>query len=327
MDRHPIVITYKTGESKRALYKNIFGGEARLSFLADMPSGLRQQTLIEAEVLLSWNLSRDLGQSELGLLTNARLIQLLTAGADSVPYAGLPEDIVIACNAGAYAEPMAEHVLAMTLSLAKNLLREHQNMVRGEFNQAKQNRVLRGAACGILGFGGIGRASARLMRGLGMRILAVNTGGVTDEPVEFIGTLADLRRVLSLSDVVVVSLPLTRATRGLIGGRELGWMKPDAILINVARGEIIDEAALYAHLAAHPDFQAGIDAWWVEPFTHGEFRNGLPFLAMPNVLGSPHNSAMAPGASDEGARRAAENVKQYLSGGRLAGVVRREDYL
>jgi phosphoglycerate dehydrogenase-like enzyme len=326
MDQHPIVITYKISESKRALFKNIFGGDARLSFLADMPAGLRQQTLIDAEVLLSWNLSRDLGQSELGLLKNARLIQLLTAGADSVPYAGLREDITIACNAGAYAEPMAEHVLAMTLALAKNLLREHQNLARGEFYQAKLNRVLRGAACGILGLGGVGKASARLMRGLGMRILAVNTSGTTGEPVEFIGTLADLRRVLSSSDVVVVALPLTRATRGLIGGRELGWMKPDAILVNVARGEIIDEAALHAHLAGHPDFKAGIDAWWVEPFTHGEFRTRFPFLAMPNVLGSPHNSAMAPGASDEGARRAAENVKRYLAGGQLTGVVRREDY-
>ena len=326
MDQHPIVITHKISEARRTLYKNIFGRDARLSFLADTPSGLRQQTLIEAEVLLSWNLSRDLGRSELSLLKNAGLIQLLTAGADSVPYAGLRDDIIIACNAGAYADPMAEHVLAMTLALAKNLLREHQNLARGEFNQAKLNRVLRGATCGILGFGGIGKASARLMRGLGMRILAVNTGGRTEEPVEFIGTLADLRRVLSSSDVVVVALPLTRTTRGLIGGRELGWMKPDAILINVARGEIIDEAALHAHLAEHPAFQAGIDAWWIEPFTHGEFRTRFPFLAMPNVLGSPHNSAMAPGVSDEGARRAAENVKQYLAGGQLTGVVRREDY-
>ncbi len=327
MDKHHVVITYRVSEAKRTVFNAVFGKDTRLTYLADMPAGLRQQALIDAEVLISWNLPRDLGQSEIGLLQNARLIQLLTAGADSVPYAGLREDIIIACNAGAYAEPMAEHVLAMTLALAKNLLREHQHLARGEFNQTKLNRMLRGAACGILGFGGIGRASAGLMRGLGMRILAVNTTGRTDEPVEFIGTLADLRRVLSSSDVVVVSLPLTKATRGLIGERELEWMKPDAILINVARGEIIDEAALYAHLADHPDFKAGIDAWWVEPFTHGEFTTRYPFLAMPNVLGSPHNSAMTPGVNDEGARRAAENVKRFLIGEPLTGVVRRNEYV
>ncbi len=324
-ERH-IVITYKIGEEKRTLLKEFFGREARLSYLMDMPPGLRQQTLIGADILLSWNLPRELGPSELGLLQNVKLVQLLSAGADAVPYPALPASIIIASNVGAYAGPMAEHILAMALALSKNLLREHQELGRGRFDQARMNRVLRGSVCGILGFGGIGKATARLMRGIGMRIHAVNTSGRTDEPVEFIGTLKDLERVLSASDVVVISLPLMMATRGLIGKRELGWMKPDAILINVARGDIVDESALYEHLKTHPDFKAGADVWWIEPFTHGEFRTNYPFFSLPNFVGSPHNSAIVPGITEEATLRAAENVKRFLKGEPLVGVVRRENY-
>ncbi len=329
MVRHHLVVTYTIGEAKRALLKDIFGEEAKLSFLADMPSGLREQTLVEASVLLSWNLPKELGSSEFSLLKNVRLIQLLSAGADHVPFVDLPLGIIIASNAGAYAEPMAEHILAMTLALAKNLFREHQNLARGEFNQSRLNRSLRGCICGILGFGGIGRATARLMHTLEARIYAVNTSGKTEMPLplEFIGTLNDLHRVLSSSDVVVISLPLTKATLGLIGKSELEWMKPNAILINVARGNIIDEGAFYAHLITHPDFKAGIDTWWIEPFRSDGFRTNYPFLTLPNVLGSPHNSAMVPSTTEKGTRRAAENIKRFLKGEPLVGVVRREDYV
>ncbi len=327
MNRHHLVVTYSIGKTKRALLKGVFGEDVRITFLADLSPILRAQSLADADVVLSWNLPKELDPRDLGLLTNVRMIQLLSAGADHVPFNDLPRDIVIASNVGAYAEPIAEHILAMALALAKNLFREHQNLARGEFNQSKLNRALRGQICGILGLGGIGRATARLMRALGVRIHAVNSSGTTDEAVDFIGTLKDLQQVLSSSDVVVISLPLKKATRGLIGRRELSWMKPDAILVNVARGDIIDEEAFYTHLAAHPDFSAGIDTWWTEPFRTGEFRTNYPFFTLPNVLGSPHNSAMVPGITDEGTRRAASNVKRFLNGEHLVGVVNREDYL
>ena len=174
--------------------------------------------------------------------------------------------------------------------------------------------LLRGAVCGILGFGGIGQATARMMRGLGMRIHAMNRSGRTADDVDWIGTQDDLPALLRAADVLIVSAPLTRRTLGLIGAAELALMKPDAILVNLARGELIAEAALFAHLQTHPDFFACIDAWWIEPVRHGVFRVDHPFLTLPNVIGSPHNSGSVPGNMDTALHRALDNILRVVNG-------------
>ena len=209
---------------------------------------------------------------------------------------------------------MAEHIVALALAAAKRLFIEHDNLKQGEFNQRSANRMLRGGVCGILGFGNVGVATARLMRAFGMKIHAINRRGVSDEPTDWIATADRLDEMLRVADILVVCAALTTDTEGLIGARELALMKEDAILINVARGEIVDEAALYAHLVAHPRFFAGIDAWWVEPVRHGRFAMGHPFLDLPNVIGSPHNSAGGGAWRDESLRRAVPNCRRAILG-------------
>jgi len=248
------------------------------------------------------------------LLAGAKLVQFVPAGIDFIPLGDLPPGVPVASNAGAYSAPMAEHALAMALAAAKRLVPEHEALKRGEFNQGKMNRSLAGLTAGILGFGGIGKATARLMRALGMRVHAVNRSARTDEAIDWIGGTTDLDALLAASDVLVVSVPLTRATEGMIGARELGLMKPDAILVNLARGEIIGEAALFPHLLAHPGFTACIDAWWIEPVRHGRFAMDHPFMDLPNVLGSPHNSASVAENGPEGLRLAAGNCLRALRG-------------
>jgi phosphoglycerate dehydrogenase-like enzyme len=222
---------------------------------------------------------------------------------------------------------MAEHAVAMVLAAAKRLLVEHAALAQGEFNQKRLNRMLAGSVCGVLGFGGIGKATARIMRCLGMRIHAINRRGATEEAVDWIGTLDRLDELLSASDVIVISLPLTPATNCLIRARELELMKPDAILVNLARGEIIDEAAFYEYLKTHPAFTACIDAWWIEPLRHGKFQMDRPFMQLPNVIGSPHNSASVIESRDTALRCSSENCRRVLLGEEPLNLVGPEDRL
>jgi len=327
MGRFHTAVTFDIGEEEKELLLKALSGEATLTFLTEMNERDRKEALSTAEVLLAWNLPRELKKEEYQLLHRLRFIQLLSAGADHLPFSDIPPHVKIASNVGAYAEPMAEHILAMTLALSKRLLKNHNKLAQGEFNQFEMNKMLSGSTVGIIGFGGIGRASAKLFRCLGCRIYAINTSGKTEEEVDFVGTLKDLDHVLRESDVVVLSIALNKQTYNLIGKRELERMKRECILVNVARGALIDEEALYEHLKSHPDFMAGIDAWWVEPFGKGRFQMDHPFCSLPNFLGSPHNSSMVPGVIPKATALAAQNVLKFLHGEEIRGVVSREQYL
>ena len=309
-----VAVTFNVRPPERAALTDAIGTAARLVYLTDLDDAGRTAALRNATAILARDTGTDLRPGEAEHIQSARLIQFMTAGIDFVKLDTLPAAIPVASNGGAYAEPMAEHALAMTLAAAKRLFIEHAALARGEFNQHTRNRTLSGKVCGILGFGGIGIATARLMRAMGMRIHAINRGGRSDEPTDWIGTVADLDSLLSAADVLIVSTPLTKATRNWIGARELALMKPDAILVNLARGEIVQQAPLFAHLQAHPAFFACIDAWWVEPVRHGGFRVDHPFLSLPNVIGSPHNSASVPGMTEAALRRAVANIRRALAG-------------
>ena len=326
-----VAVSYPVDGEFTSINADVLGDLATLSFTDGMPEDERADVLHQAEVLIGLRLQHEVPAGALQGAPGLRFIQMLSAGLDNVDFDVIAPDVMVAGNVGAYAHPIAEHVMAMVLSLAKRLPQENAALARGEWNRgegdrATPNATLDGAVCAILGYGGIGRAAARLMRPFGARIYAINSSGRTDDPVEFCGTLADLDRVLAAADVLVIGIPLTAGTRGLIGARELGLMKDSAILINVARGAIVDEQALYEHLLANPGFSAGIDAWWDEPRGGAPFHTNYPFFDLPNLLGSPHNSGDVPGIMYHAARQAAGNVRRYLLGDSVSGVARREDY-
>lgn len=319
-----IVITFRVQKENKEIFSQKLGDSFPIFYLQEESD--REKILSDANILISWNPKKELRDEEYQLLKKVEIMQLISAGVDHVPFSNLPENLTVLGNVGAYAQPMAEHTVALILALTKRLFIEYQKLREGIFDQESQNRMLKGLTCGILGLGGIGKAVARLLRAFEIKIMAVNTSGETDEQVEFIGTLRDLDKILKESDIIVIALPLTRKMRNLIGKRELNLMKKNAILINISRGGIIEEKALYEHLKNHPYFMAGIDAWWVEPFQHGKFEVHYPFFNLPNFIGSPHNSGVVEGAIEEAIKDAVLNVKNYLDGKEIRGVTNREDY-
>ena len=313
-----LVITFAVKDRGRAVVEEVLDSAAAAVYLTDLVSPARRQALLDADVVLVIDPVKEIRPDEMPLLEGKRLIQFISAGLDWINLDAFPRDVPLASNAGAYAAPMAEHALAMALAAAKRLLVEQRNLAQGQFNQFTPNKMLAGKICGIFGLGGVGMATARLAHCFGMRIHAINRHGTAPEApaaaLDWIGKPGDLDKLLAAADVLVISAPLTPATRGVIGVQELSRMKDDAVLVNLARGEIIDQDALYAHLQDHPRFTACIDAWWTEPLRHGRFALEHPFLELPNVIGSPHNSASVESAREFGLRRAVENCRRALVG-------------
>ena len=295
-----------------------FGGCA---YFSDLPEAQRAQAAAAAKVILAFKPSKEMGAA-LAALHQGQLLQIMSAGLDDLPFDRIPAGVTVAGNSGAYARPMAEHALAMVLCLAKRLREEDAAMRRGEFNQMVPNLLLAGKKAAVLGLGGAGKAVARLLAALGMEIHALNTSGKSDEPVAYVGTRENLDTILADAQVVVLTLPYSKLTHEMIGARELSLPRPDAILVNVARGEIIDQRALYEHLRAHPEFRAGIESWWVEPLRHGRFELAYPLLELPNLLASPHNSFNVSGWQGLGLEAAFANIGRYLRGAAVTGLMR-----
>ena len=323
-----ILVTYAPSEEEKNIYREVLEDIANVHFLADKTGNERIELLNAAEVVIALSFSqKEIDPTEISHLENMRFVQLIYAGADNIPFARISEDIALASNAGAFAEPIAEHVLALTLALAKNLFAKYKLLCEGRFDRSGFNRQLRDGICGIIGLGGNGRKIAEIMRAMGMKVYGINRSGKTEAAVDFMGTVTDMKKVLQAADVVVVTPPLTRKTRNLLGKKELTWMKPDAILINVGRGDVINQQALYTHLASNPDFRAGIDTWWSEPTGKDAFNLDYPFFDLPNIIGSPHVADHVPRSMPYATRIALENVRNFLMGKDIGGVLNRNDYL
>jgi phosphoglycerate dehydrogenase-like enzyme len=247
-----------------------------------------------------------------------------SAGVGGALYPELVESPVVLTNsAGIHAAPIAESVLAMALHFTRGFdlavrAQAAREWLKEPFEAADTPvREIAGLTLGIVGFGGIGREVADRAAALGMRVLAMRRRPAPAPPhVELLSGDGALQRLLERSDVLVLSVPETAATRDLIGRAELERLPPGAVVVNVARGRVLDEDALADLLAAGRLRGAGLDVFRTEPLPPES-----PLWKLPNVLITPHVSGTTTGFWRRQTDLILENLRRYLAGEPLRNVV------
>ncbi|ACK52079.1 D-isomer specific 2-hydroxyacid dehydrogenase NAD-binding [Methylocella silvestris BL2] len=216
-------------------------------------------------------------------------IQLKSVGFDAIERFGAPEGVVVANAGDAYAPFVAEHALALLLALFRRLPDALARGARHEWDQAigSQMRLLDEATVTIFGFGQIGRQIAARLRPFGSRIIAVDRAGRPEPLADEMLSDERLVEALKISDALIVAAPLTQSTRRTIGAMELAALPPHAVVVNIARGEIIDSNALFDALERGVIAGAGLDVTDPEPLPSDN-----PLWARANVIITPHVAAM-----------------------------------
>lgn len=290
-----ISISYKPKEEEIKIIKKELESISSLFFLYELDNDKRIEVLKNTDILVTFFPEKELSKTELEILKNSkklRLVQCILSGIDHIDFNIFP-NVKILGNSGGYAVMIAEHVFGFILYFAKNIQKNHENLRNGIYKQNTDNILLKGKTIGILGYGGIGKEVAKLSKAFGMYVIGINTTAKTDDSnVDEIYTLQNLHYVLKKSDILVISLPLNKETENLINYEKLSLMKPNAILINVGRGKIINQKDLYYFLKENKDFKVALDVWWKEPAFNEPFELEYPFFELPNFLGSPHITAL-----------------------------------
>ncbi len=253
---------------------------------------------------------------------NLKWIQTSTTGFDFLEGTGVFERGILVTLARVHGRSLAEYAMALILMLAKDTPRHWENQRQRRWQRLTTGQ-LEGKTVGILGLGRLGRALASMARGFDMRLVAIRRSQEKAEHgVQGVDELlppSHLERLLEQSDFVVVGVPLTAETRGMLGETALRAMKPSAYLINVARGAIVDEAALVTALKEGWIAGAGLDAFITEP---------LPLDSelwhLPNVIISSHLAGQADSNLAKAVRLFCDNLQRFLAGKELLELADRE---
>lgn len=259
----------------------------------------------DSEVVINIRSSTKFTDRVFAACPRLKLLSIWGTGTDNVDLAAARDRGVTVVNTpGVSAISIAEHALMLALAVARRVVAAHNRVVAGEWPRG-QSVQLHGKTAGVIGLGAIGRQFAHLARGIGMRVIAW-----TMHPNPALGfELVSLDELLRSSDIVSLHLRLSADTAGFFSRSRFEMMKPAAILVNTARGPIVDEAALIEALQTGRIGGAGLDVFDVEPLPPRH-----PLTTAPNVVLTPHCAGITPEVLEAGLALAIENVKSFLNG-------------
>ncbi|MGB0554808.1 MAG: 2-hydroxyacid dehydrogenase [Alphaproteobacteria bacterium] len=244
---------------------------------------------------------------------NLKLIQLLSAGYDKADISAARNAGVPICNnGGANSVAVSEHAILLMLAVSRQLVRQHTSVAAGRWRGNETPRVheLRGQRLGIVGLGTIGKKTARLAKAFGMEVLYYDIARLTEDQEDALGVrFRLLGELLREADVVSVHTPLNESTRHLIGANELALMKPAAIIVNTARGPVIDEVALHTALTTGVIRAAGLDVFDQEPPPTDN-----PLFDLDNVILTAHLAGPTFESNTARVRNAFDNVQRVARG-------------
>ena len=272
----------------------------------------------DIDVLVSMAFTREMAVAAPRL----RLVQVPGAGLDRIDRGALAPGTALA-NAYGHDVGIAEYVIGAMLAVTRTFCRVDADLRRGRWDSVWSGAPvplwpeLAGKTLGIIGYGRIGQAVARRALAFDMDVLAIRRDASRPDPhrLAFLRGPAALDEVLGRADYLALTLALTPDTRGLIGAPQLARLRPTAVLVNVARGEVVDEDALYDALHRRVIAGAALDVWYRYPAGEAPTHPGhRPFHELPNVLMTPHVSGWTEGMMDARAGVIAENIHRTARG-------------
>ena len=311
----------------KVAFAGVFAGHvadrvrARLRILCEVALADDREILArlgDVDVLVTMAFTREMAAAAPRL----RLVQVPGAGLDRIDRSALASGTALA-NAYGHDVGIAEYVIGATLAVTRSFCRIDADLRRGRWDSVWSGAPvplwseLAGKTLGILGYGRIGQAVARRALAFDMDVLAIRRDATQPDPnrLAFVRGPAALDEVLGRADYLAITLALAGDTRGLIGARQLARMKSTAVLINVARGEVVDEDALYDALHQGVIAGAALDVWYRYPAGDAPTHPGhRPFHTLPNVLMTPHVSGWTEGMMDARAGVIAENIHRIARG-------------
>jgi D-3-phosphoglycerate dehydrogenase len=280
-------------------------GEEGISYLKDkgyeviVSSTITPEELIHAVVDVDALLVRGRTKVTADVIVAAKQLKVIGrsgTGVDTIDVGTATQKNIAVVNApGANAQSVAEHTMALMLALSRHIVPAVNSLKAGKWEKSNYRGMeLQGKTLGVLGMGHVGSRVARLAEAFGMKIYSYSRG-------------EDLSAVLAQSDIVSIHLPLTDETRGCIGEKELQSMKPTAMLINTARGAIVQQGALMAALERGTIAAAALDVYEKEPLSFDS-----PLLQLSNIILTPHVGADSPESENRASLSVAQDIHRVL---------------